>query len=178
MANLANIPTRDKNGSLRAIVETPRGSCVKIEFDEEIEAFEFSRPLVLGVTYPYDWGFFPSTRASDGDPLDVMIYHDASTYPGVLMPCRAIGAVKVTQKAKDGGRERNDRVIAVPVDEPRYNDARNLDKRVRMELERFFELAVAFEAKGVRLEGWAGPAAAEKLIRQAQRTYDAGGQKT
>ncbi|MDP9149951.1 MAG: inorganic diphosphatase [Myxococcota bacterium] len=173
MANLANIPTRDKEGNLRAVVETPRASCAKIKFDEELKTFVFSRPLVLGVTYPYDWGFFPSTRAADGDPLDVMIYHDATTFPGVVIPCKAIGVVRLSQKSKKG-RERNDRIIAVPVDEPRYNDARNLQRRVRNELEQFFLTVVCFEGKGVRVEGWEGPKAAEKLIGEAQHTFDAG----
>jgi inorganic pyrophosphatase len=178
MANLANVPTRDKNGYLRAVIETPRGSAVKLKFDESLEAFELSRSLALGVVYPYDWGFFPSTRAADGDPLDVMVYHEASTYPGIVIPCRAIGVVCVSQKSKKGGRERNDRLIAVPVDERRYDDARALDKRVRQELEQFFVSAVLFEDKGLRIEGWQGPKAAERMIRVAQKTYDAGGQET
>jgi inorganic pyrophosphatase len=178
MANIANVPTRDKHGNLRAIVETPRGSCVKLRFDEELEAFEFSRPLVLGVTYPYDWGFLPSTRAPDGDPLDVLIYHDASTFPGIVIPCRAIGVVRISQRSKTGGRERNDRVIAVPVNEPRYDDARSLHPRVREELEQFFLCAVLLEQKRVRVDGWDGPKVAEKLIRHAQKAYDAGGQAT
>ncbi len=173
MANLANIPARDNDGNLRAVVETPRASCVKIKFDEELDAFVCSRPLVLGVSYPYDWGFFPSTRAADGDPLDVMIYHDATTFPGVVIPCKPIGVVRLSQKSKKG-RERNDRIIAVPLDEPRYDDARNLHGRVRDELEQFFRNVVCFEGKGVRVEGWEGPKTAEKLIREAQRTFDSG----
>jgi inorganic pyrophosphatase len=178
MSNLANVPTRDVHGHLRAIIETPRGSRIKIEFDEDLECFAFKRPLALGISYPYGWGFFPSTRASDGDPLDVMVYHEMSTYPGVAVSCRAIGVVELSQKAKGRRRQRNDRVIVVPFDEPRYDDVRDLDPRVRDELEQFFVSAVLFEHKGVRVEGWAGPKTAEKLIRQAQRTYDAGGQAT
>jgi inorganic pyrophosphatase len=178
MANLANVPTRDKNGHLRAIVETPRGSIVKLKFDESLETFELSRPLALGIAYPYDWGFIPSTRAPDGDPLDVMVYHDAPTYPGVVIPCRAIGVVRVSQKAKKGGRERNDRLIAVPFRERRYDDARALDRQVREELEQFFASVVLFENKDLRLDGWGGPKDAEKILRSAQKAYDAGGQET
>jgi hypothetical protein len=77
-----------------------------------------------------------------------------------------------------GGRERNDRLIAVPVDERRYDDARALDKRVRQGLEQFFVSAVLFEDKGLRIDGWQGSKAAEKMIRVAQKTYDAGSQET
>ncbi len=181
MPNLFNLPTRDVNGNLRAVVETPAGSRVKIRFDPDVGTFEVARALVLGVAYPYDWGFFPSTRAPDGDPLDVLVYHDAPTFPGVLIPCRAIGVVLLTQHRRNGkngkgrGRERNDRVIAVPVDEERYTDARSLHKRVRREIENFFVTAVMTEHKGVRIEGWAGPKEAKAIVEQAQLTYDSGG---
>ncbi|HZU83344.1 MAG TPA: inorganic diphosphatase [Polyangiaceae bacterium] len=171
MPGVASIPTRDDSGRLRAVVETPRGSRVKIKFDEALQQFAFSRPLVLGLSYPCDWGFFPSTRAPDGDPLDVLIYHDAATYPGVVIPCRAIGVLGVSQRSKRGGRERNDRVIAVPLDEPRFDDARGLHERVRKELEQFFLSAVAFEGKALRVEGWEGPTSADKLIRRTQRAH-------
>jgi inorganic pyrophosphatase len=178
MPNLFNLPTRDKKGRLRAVVETPAGSRVKIRFDPDVGTFEVARVLVLGVAYPYDWGFFPSTRAPDGDPLDVLVYHDAATYPGVVIPSRAIGVVRLTQKRHRrgaGGRERNDRIIAVPDDDERYSDARLLHKRVRKEIEEFFVTNAMMQNKGVRIEGWGGPKEANTLVRKAQRTYEAGG---
>ena len=58
-----------------AVVETPRGSRVKLEFEPKLGAFTLAKPLFAGLTYPYDWGFIPSTKAEDGDPLDVLIIH-------------------------------------------------------------------------------------------------------
>jgi inorganic pyrophosphatase len=169
---LIDLPTRDDEGTLRAVVETPRGSTVKIKYEPSLGTFAVSRPLVLGVSYPYDWGFFPSTRAPDGDPLDVMIVHDATTYPGVVIPCRSIGLVKVTQKKKEGGgRERNDRVIAVPRREHRFGSGHKITERVKEELEQFFVSAVLMEDKKIRVEGWEGPHEAEAAIRKAQQAY-------
>ncbi len=180
MPNLFNLPTRDKHGRLRAVVETPAGSRIKIRFDPEVGTFEVARVLVLGVAYPYDWGFFPSTLAPDGDPLDVLVYHDTPTYPGVVIPSRAIGVVRLTQKrhrSGEGGRERNDRIIAVPDDDDRYSDARKLHKRVRKEIEEFFVTNAMMQSKGVKIEGWGGPKEANVLVRKAQRTYEEGGQE-
>ncbi len=177
MPDLSNLPTRDKDGHLRAVVEVPRGARVKLKYEPADGVFVFSRPLVLGVHYPYDWGFFPSTRADDGDPLDVMIYHDARTWPGVVIPCRPVGVVRLTQTGDGKRRERNDRIIAVPVDEPRLDDARDLPERVREELEQFFLSAVFFQEKGAKVEGWQGPSSAEKLVREAQAAYDDGPSK-
>src|SRR5262249_40606231 len=114
------LPTRDQQGALRAVIETPRGSIDKIKYDPDLGVFRLERPLPGGIAYPYDWGFFPSTRAADGDPLDVMVVHDATSHPGLVIPCHPLGVLQVTQKRKVGaGRERNDRIVAVPVREYR-----------------------------------------------------------
>jgi inorganic pyrophosphatase len=68
---------------------------------------------MVGLTYPYDWGFIPSTEAEDGDPLDVLVIHDAQTYPGVVLRCRPVGILELEQQSK-GKKERNDRIFAVP----------------------------------------------------------------
>ena len=65
-----------------AVVETPRGSRAKLEFDPKLRVFTLAKPLLTGLTYPYDWGFIPSTKADDGDPIDVLIIHEAATFPG------------------------------------------------------------------------------------------------
>ena len=130
-------------GSCICVVESPRGSKAKFKYDPAHGVFMLSRSLILGVNYPYDWGFIPSTMAPDGDPLDVMIFHDTPTYPGVVMECEVIGALLVTQKRSKGrgGREPNHRLFAVPAGSERQStstDARKLPRRVRKELESFF----------------------------------------
>jgi hypothetical protein len=76
-------------------------------------AHVLSKSLMLGLTYPYDWGFIPSTLADDGDPLDVMIMHEASTSPGLILRCNVIGALLIVRSDKNK-KTRNDRLLAVP----------------------------------------------------------------
>ena len=116
MRDLHRLETFAGDGVFHVIVESPRGAVVKLKYSPELKAMSISRPLVLGVAYPCDWGFVPSTEGPDRDPLDAAIWWDVTTYPGVVVPCRALAVVRVEQNRADGSaRIRNDRVLAVPV---------------------------------------------------------------
>src|SRR6476660_7414172 len=139
MKNLLKIPTWADEKYIYVVVETPRGSTCKLEFDTKLRVFTLAKPLMAGLSYPYDWGFIPSTKAEDGDPLDVLVIHDAQTYPGVVLRCRPVGVLGVEQKNK-GKKERNDRVFAVPDRSPLetdLKDIRHLPARALEELEKF-----------------------------------------
>lgn len=168
--DLTRLPLRGEQGTFHVVIESPRGSTVKLKYDPELRAFTISRPLTRGLRYPFDWGFVPSTKGPDGDPLDAMVYWDVSTWPGVVLPCRALGVLEVDQRKKKGrGRERNDRLLMVPVSAVRADHLRShqeLSRREREELEHFFLTAVAFEKKDARILGWKGPAAAQKLLEE------------
>src|SRR6478735_11590079 len=97
MTNFAKLPTWADKSHVYAVVETPRGSRAKLSFDSKLHAFTLAKPLLAGLTYPYDWWFVPSTKAPDGDPLDVLIIHDAATYPGLVLSCKPIGILEVEQ---------------------------------------------------------------------------------
>ena len=168
MTNFAKLPTWADKQRVYVVVETPRGSRAKLEFDPKLGAFTLAKPLLAGLTYPYDWGFLPSTRAEDGDPLYVLIIHDAATYPGLVLKCKPIGVLEVVQTSK-GKKERNDRVFVVPDRSPfegDLQDIRRLPSRAIEELEKFFEATDALESKTLEFQGWRGPAKAIKTIKK------------
>ena len=159
MTNFLKLPTWDDDGHILTVVETPRGSTCKLDFDPDLGVFTLAKPLMAGLSYPFDWGFIPSTKAPDGDPLDVLIIHDARTYPGVVLKCRPVGVLEVEQTS-GAKRERNDRIFAVPDRSPLetdLKDIRNLPSRARKELEEFFRATNALENKDLKFLGWRGP---------------------
>lgn len=173
MPNLAKLPTWAGDDLVHVVVETPRGARAKLNFDPELRAFVLSKALMLGLSYPYDWGFIPSTKAEDGDPLDAMVIHDAATYPGLIMRCKLIAVLQTLQQTK---REsiRNDRIIAVPENSHRERELHCLESispEVRAELEKFFVATDELEAKTLKFLGWKGPAEAKKLIRRSEKAF-------
>ena len=87
MPDFYKLPLWSGKGVANVVVETPRGARVKLNFDEDLGCFTIKRALPAGIAYPYDWGFLPSTRGEDGDPLDVLIMHEESTVPGLVLRC-------------------------------------------------------------------------------------------
>jgi inorganic pyrophosphatase len=153
-------------GGFHVVVETPRGAAFKLKLDPALGVLTLKRPLPLGFTWPYDFGFVPSTKAADGDPVDAVVWWDAATPAGVVVACRALGVLQLDQEEGDR-RVRNDRIIAVPLAFARGASVRtvnDLPGRVRDELAHFSGSAVYFEGKDVRVLGWAGPEAAELLV--------------
>jgi inorganic pyrophosphatase len=163
-----------EDAAFHVAIESPRGSTVKLKFDAKLGAMTWSRPLPVGVAYPFDWGFIPSTQAPDGDPLDAMVIGDTGVQTGVIVACRALGVLQVEQNraGATGVRERNDRVIALPLKSPRADGLAtvfDLPERLRDELSRFFINVTAFEGKDPSIVGWEGPDAARTLILDSAR---------
>lgn len=172
--NLTKLPTFMEDGEdvFRVVIESPRCCGVKITYDPELGIFEYRRPLALGISYPYDWGFVTGTRGPDGDPVDAMVLSETPTYPGVVIPCRAVGVVEIEQtEQKKNARVRNDRIIAAPLRAPAteaFAEEGQVPRRLRKQLEQFFLSATLFEDNDVQILGWSDCAAALKLIKSSQ----------
>jgi inorganic pyrophosphatase len=159
MPNLINLPPFTEDGDVNVVVETPRGSRVKFDYDPKLGAFTLSKSLLTGLTYPHDWGFVPSTRADDGDPIDIMVVHDAATFPGIVLTCRVIGILKIEQKSK-GKTERNDRLFAVPRDshsEQALKNVRDLSQPIQQELEKFSRRPTSLRTRSSVSSAGGGP---------------------
>jgi inorganic pyrophosphatase len=169
MPDFLNLPPFGEDGDVYVVIETPRGSRAKFAWDPKLETFALSKSLLTGLSYPYDWGFVPSTKADDGDPLDIMVIHDAATFPGLVITCRLIGILQIGQKSKKK-TERNDRLFAVPRrshSEQALKDVSDLTKPIREELEKFFIATDELEDKKLDIIGWKGPKAALQAIKDA-----------
>jgi inorganic pyrophosphatase len=114
MANLAALdPALDLHArTCAAVVECSRGERCKFAYDPARECFELKRLLPAGMSFPLDFGFIPSTRAEDGDPLDIMLINDVPLPMGVVCPVRLVGVIEADQ-TEDGKTVRNDRLLGV-----------------------------------------------------------------
>jgi inorganic pyrophosphatase len=170
---LDRLPTFADGDVFHVVVESPRGATVKLKYSDTLGAMTISRPLALGLVYPCDWGFVPSTKGDDGDPVDAAVYWDTATFPGIVIPCRALALIQVEQNSADKKRRiRNDRILAVPIDSRRERDLRDaasLPQRVREELEHFLVAATVFEDKDARILGWSDRTKAIELLRSSAR---------
>ncbi len=166
VTDFVKLPLRLSRSVFNVVIETPRGSPVKLDYDTKHRVFAYGHPLMLGLRYPFDWGFFPRTRAQDGDPLDALVLHESATYPGVVIGCRLIGVVRLTEKQAKKSRIRNDRLICVPDAAANYSDARDVPRALQKELEHFFAATAELVKKTIRIDGWRGPKGAKRLLAQ------------
>jgi inorganic pyrophosphatase len=166
-------PFDKKTGALQVIIETPKGSRNKYAFDESKRMFLLKKVLPAGMAFPYDFGFVPSTRAEDGDPTDVLVLMDEPAFVGCLLQCRVVGVIEGEQ-GKKKERERNDRVVAIELDNHSFADIKHVDdlgKQFLSELEEFFVNYHELSGKKYRILGAKGPKEAERRIKDGMRTF-------
>jgi len=169
MTNLGKLPAFVDDDTFNVVVESPRGAGVKLKYDVKANVMGVSRPLPIGTVFPFDWGFVPSTVGPDGDPVDVIVIWDASTFPGVVIQCRAAGLIQIEQNREKRVRKdriRNDRVLAIPTDDPRSASGKRLvlDGRMRKEIANFLEAVTALEGKDITVLRWSNASAALTYI--------------
>jgi inorganic pyrophosphatase len=160
-----------KRGEMLVVIETARGADHKLKFDPQLGRFRLSRVLPVGMVFPCDFGFIEGTAASDGDELDVALLLGSGVPTGTAVRARPV-AVIVTEQREDGAWRRNDRVIAVPVDDPRQARIRSkgdLDPRFVDELRTFFAAMAKADGVKLRIRACRGRRVARRIIRRADK---------
>lgn len=168
MADLHALPTLGPGGLINVVVEASRGATAKFTYDPDLQLFTFGKPLPHGLHYPFDWGFIPSTKGQDGDPLDAMVLHDAACPVGCLIRCQPVAALKIRQREK-GKTKRNDRLFLRPAADKAMKEQDILTGRLKRELEQFFATTILGTGKTLIFEGWRGPDEVSKAVRQGAR---------
>jgi inorganic pyrophosphatase len=171
MANPTRLKPMDSDDLLRVVIETPKGSRNKFAFDPKERIFELKKVLPSGMTFPYDFGFVPSTLADDGDPIDVLVLMDEPAFPGCILSCRPIGVIEGEQ-GDQKSKERNDRIVAVEKDAHTWEDIKtvsDLGKQFAKELEEFFVNYHKLIGKQYRILGLKGPDQARKIVKSGKR---------
>lgn len=169
MSNILNVPIGDEAPEIfNAVVEIPRGSSNKYEFDEELGVFKLDRTLYSPVHYPLDYGFIPHTRSEDGDHLDVMILGGDPLFTGCVVRARPIGLLRMT----DNGEE-DCKILAVQADNPRLSGIRDIkdiesfNPHLLKEISHFFDIYKHLQGKKVAVLDWTNAEDAMGEIRKS-----------
>jgi inorganic pyrophosphatase len=158
---------------IRVVVETPKGSRNKFKYDEKLGVFTLHKVLPLGASFPYDFGFVPSTRGEDGDPLDVLVVMDEPAFPGCIVPARLIGVIEAEQTT-EGKTTRNDRLIAVletPLNPPEIRSLEEWHESRVAELEHFFISYNEMEGREFKPIARRGPRRAVEHIQEGMSRF-------
>ena len=167
--DLSLIPAQPEDGVINVLIEIPGGSKNKYEFDKDMNAFALDRVLFASVQYPFDYGFVPNTLADDGDPLDGMVMMDEPTFPGCVIAARPIGMLEMI----DGG-DRDEKILCVPTEDPRYKEVKSLKDVAPHRLEEiaeFFRTYKNLEKKETKILGWKDIDAVKPLVEDCIKAY-------
>ncbi|NTU50849.1 MAG: inorganic diphosphatase [Candidatus Aminicenantes bacterium] len=155
--------------TIDVIIEIPKGSRNKYEFDREKRTFKLDRMLFSSMHYPSDYGFIKDTLAEDGDPLDALVLVTEPTFPGCLIESKPIGMFKMRdEKGIDY------KILCVPVGDPLWNHINGLGDvppHLLIEIEHFFDVYKELERKKTAVEGWEDAESAKRVIRLARGQF-------
>lgn len=169
---IKDIPTGDKSPDIiNVIIEIQKGSKNKYEIDKETGMIKLDRVMHTSQDYPFDYGFVPQTHWHDNDPLDVVVLTTYPLLPGILVEVRPVAVVRMV----DAG-ERDEKIIAVPKNDPRFAEVKDLaDLNVHFlkEAEHFFVTYKKLQNKEVIINGIEGADAAKACVLEAQALYKA-----
>lgn len=173
--SLNNVPAgRDLPNDFNVIIEIPMNADpIKYEVDKETGAIFVDRFMGTSMHYPCNYGYVPNTIAGDGDPVDVLVITPFALFPGVVVRCRAIGVLKMTD---DGGEDA--KVLAVPIDKclsiyTHWQKPEDMNELLLNQIQHFFEHYKDLEkGKWVKIEGWAGPDDAKAEIMEGVEAFN------
>ncbi|MFZ0592756.1 MAG: inorganic diphosphatase [Bryobacteraceae bacterium] len=154
---------------VRMIVEIPKNSANKFEYDGKLGVFRLDRALYSPMHYPGDYGFIPGTLAEDGDPLDVLTLVTEPSFTGCLIEVRPVGVLYMVDK-----QEHDQKILAVPNNNPRYDSIHTIDQifpHLKREIEHFFTIYKELQGSKAEMNGWGGPKEARRLITEFRSTY-------
>jgi inorganic pyrophosphatase len=158
------------DSELLALVEIPKGSRNKYEFDEGIQRVILDRFLSSSTVYPTDYGYLIGHRGRDGDPLDVLVCVSEPTFPGCVIPVKPIALFEMRDEMGD-----DDKIICVPLNDPGWNQLEDLDdlsEQFQLEVAHFFSVYKQLEHKPVEIGGWHSRGDAIKVIEDAARLHE------
>ena len=163
-----------EEGELNVVIETPKGSRNKFNYDEATGLFKLGGVLPAGAAFPFDFGFVPSTLGGDGDPLDVLVLMDEPAFAGCLVGVRLVGVIEAEQTERDGETTRNDRLIGVAAESRLHRDVRTLESlggALLDEIEHFFVSYNEFKGKRFDPLARSGPARALSLVEEGMKAF-------
>jgi inorganic pyrophosphatase len=158
------------------LIEIPKGSRNKYEYDFDLKKIRFDRMLFSSMMYPADYGFIPETLALDGDPLDVLVLGGEPTFPMCVVEVKPIG---VFHMADEKGPD--EKVICVPVSDPIWNnlnDLSDMNPHQIKEIEHFFQVYKDLEKKKVDVGGWGNAVEAYDILNKCVDRYENSEHKT
>jgi inorganic pyrophosphatase len=166
LTTLANKFDPDK-ATCRAIIETPKGSRNKFDYDPESNLFLLGGLLPAGMMFPFDFGFVPSTKGEDGDPVDVMVLMDAPAHVGCLIDVRIIGIIDAEQ-TQDGQTEKNSRILGAAIHSYEHQNLitiSDVSKHVLSQVEEFFVSYNKQRGKKFKITDTGGPKKALRYLK-------------
>ncbi len=155
--------------TINVIIENPRGSKNKYEIDKKAGIIRLDRAMKTAQDFPFDYGLVPQTLWDDNDPLDVIVLSTYPLFPGILLEARPVGIMRMI----DCG-EGDDKIIAVPKSDPRWDntmDIKDINPHMLKEFKHFFETYKSIEGKKVVIKGFQGKKMALKAIEKGMRIY-------
>ncbi len=165
-----DIPTgSDDNNEINIIIEIPKGSTAKYEFDHKTGAIWLDRIGKTPLPYNFNYGDIPQTwNEGDDDPLDAIVLCSVALQPGVIVPCRVVGGLKMV----DGGEE-DYKVVCVP-DDKYYEHVQDIDDVHEKEKEDIWYYMLHYKdlhGKKIDLNGWDSKENAKKVIAESKDYY-------